>query len=493
MPRPASLPGVLIAAAATGAGKTTATVALLAALRRRGLTVQPFKAGPDYIDGGYHALAAGRPSRNLDAWILPPGCLKGAYAAGCAGAAFSVVEGVMGLFDGVSPAADEASSAAIARSLGLPVLLVVDAARQSRSAVALVEGFARFDTRVRVRGVILNNASPSPFTRDLAAAITERTGLPVVGRIPPNPLYRLPERHLGLVPAWEHGEAGEFIEALLRDAPSFFDLEAIRRIAATARLPGKAAPPSAVPDASRTRIGYAFDEAFRFYYAENLELLGRLGARMVPFSPLSDTSLPDGLGALYFGGGFPEMFAGRLAANRSMIRSVREAIRRGMPVYAECGGLMYLAGQLKTPDGAVRPMCGILPGTVEMTDRLQHFGYKQVRNLRDTILAPAGAATRGHEFHHSRWDAPPETAAYAASDPAGKGTRPEGYARGNILASYVHLHFHACPDRARRLVAAAQRFTGENGIPSRARKARQSADRSTTSVHRSIAARRARR
>lgn len=487
------LPRLVVAGPATGVGKTTAAAALMAALVRTGRRIAPFKAGPDYIDGGYHALAAGRPSRNLDAWFLRPAGLRRALADGAAGADLAVIEGVMGLFDGLSPDSDAASTAEIARVLGCPVLFVVDASAQSRSAAALVAGFKAFDRRVRLAGVILNNAPPSSFTERLASALSRATRLPVVGRIPPNPLYRLPERHLGLVPAWEHPDAPEFLEALLRDAPSFFDIAAVERIAGSAAPLGPASAPAPAGVAPPVRIAYAFDPAFRFYYAENLDLLARFGAELVPVSPLADAGLPPEVGALYLGGGFPEVFARRLAANGTMKRSVRDAARSGLPVYAECGGLMYLAESLTTSDGEAHPMCGILPGMVEMTPRLQHFGYTEVRTVRDTLLAPEGAAARGHSFHHSRWEGPGDRAAYRAASPGGEPSRLEGYARGNLLASYVHLYFPACPEWARRFVGAARRFArASRSDPGRSKSGARSSDPSTSSAHRSTARKRSR-
>lgn len=486
------LPRLIVAGPATGVGKTTAAVALMAALARAGRRVAPFKAGPDYIDGGYHALAAGRPSRNLDAWFLRPAGLRRALADGAAGSDVAVIEGVMGLFDGLSPESDEASTAEVSRVLDCPVLFVIDASAQSRSAAALVAGFQRFDPRVRLAGVVLNNAAPSPFTDRLASALSRETGLPVVGRIPPNPLYRLPERHLGLVPAWEHPDAPEFLDALLREAPSFFDLAEVERIAATAPPLGPASASGPAERPPPVRVAYAFDPAFRFYYAENLDLLAGLGAELVPVSPLADAGLPPEVGALYLGGGFPEVFARRLAANGTMKRSVRDAARSGLPVYAECGGLMYLSESLRTSDGTTHPMCGILPGAVEMTSRLQNFGYTEVRTVRDTLLAPAGSTTRGHSFHHSRWEGADSRAAYRAARPGGGPERLEGYARGNLLASYVHLYFPACPEWARRFVGGARRFSRASGIPARARSGARSSDPSTVSAHRSTARRRAR-
>ncbi len=456
---PGLLPRILVAGPASGVGKTTAAVGLMAALRARKIAVQAFKTGPDYIDPSYHTLATGRPSRNLDTWMLPQETVHQLFVRGMRNAEIGVIEGVMGLFDGFSPISDEGSTSELAKLLAAPVLLVVNAASQARSVAALVQGFSRFDPDLRVEGVILNKVASPSHAELLEQAVVHYTGLPVVGKIPRDESLQVPERHLGLVPAWEDPAAGGFLDRLSEKAPGWFDLEAILRLAREALPFSEEAPSPSLPGATPgARIAYARDAALQFYYEDNLDLLRDLGAELVPFSLLTDERLPGEIGGLYFGGGFPEAFAEPLSRNEPLRRAIRQAIADEIPTYAECGGLMVLAGALKTRDGRLYEMCGVLPGIVEMTDRLQHFGYTTVTCRADTVLARKGDSARGHEFHYSRWEGPAELTAYDAVKRKGKGTRLEGFTRGNLLASYVHLHFSGCPDWARRFVEATTLF-----------------------------------
>lgn len=451
---------IMLAGVSSGVGKTTLTVGLLAAFRRRGLDVCPFKAGPDYLDPTYHALAAGRPAQNLDGWLTPHERLRAAFAA-AAGGNLAIVEGVMGLYDGVDYLGEAGSSAELAKLLGLPTILVVDVRAQARSAAATVLGFQRLDPAVPLVGVIVNRVGGAAHYTGVREAIEATTGLPVLGGLPRLP-DAIPERHLGLVHAGEAGaEASARIAAIADAVAESCDLDAILALARRAAplAPGQL-PPLAAPICPRPTIAYARDEAFSFYYGANLDLLRRAGADVVPFSPLRDAALPPGTAALYLGGGYPELHAARLAANAPLLVAIRAALAAGLPCYAECGGLMYLTAGLTDREGDEHALVGALPGRAIMRERRSHLGYVTIRALVDTPLLRAGETLRGHEFHYSTWEDLPADLphAYVARSRRGGAERMEGYARGNLLASYVHLHFWSEPALAERFVAAARGY-----------------------------------
>ncbi len=459
------IPRILIAGTHSGVGKTTVTAALIRLLARQGVRVQPFKAGPDYIDPGYHSAAAGCLCRNLDSWLIPKRRIPELFQRACRGADLAVIEGVMGLYDGASATGDAGSTAELAKLLDCPVLLVLDAAAVSRSAAAVVRGFRDMDRKVRIAGCILNRLSGPGHYQLVKEGIEKLAGVPVVGWLPKEPGIHLPERHLGLVPAAEREGLGPLLKQIERLAAANFDLPAIKRIAAKAGslkvtphpspspLEGERAGVRGVP------IAVARDEAFNFYYPENLELLEDLGAEIIPFSPLKDRRLPRGTAALYLGGGFPEVFAPQLARNARMKEEIRQVILSGLPTYAECGGLMYLARSISAAAGRRYPMAGLIPADVRMTDRLQNFGYQEVRSQGANLLARAGETARGHEFHHSALERRAAIRpAYEIQARRGGTARPEGYAKGSLLASYVHLHFWSQPRWAGRFVTAARKF-----------------------------------
>jgi len=451
------MPRLMIAATHSGAGKTSVTAGLIAALRQRGMKVAPFKVGPDYIDPGFHALAAGRPSRNLDTWLLPDRALREIFERGSDGAEVAVIEEVMGLFDGAGTRGGRGSTAHLARLLRTPVILVVDAWAQAESVAAQALGFARLDPQVRVVGVIANRVAGPGHAALIRRALRRIPGVPLLGALPRDGRAALPERHLGLLPVAEQPGARAAIGRMAALVYRNLDLDRIVRLARAAPALPRAARRSPPAAGDRVPIAVAMDEAFSFYYQDNLDLLEALGAPIVRFSPLRDRAVPPSAGAIYLGGGFPEVFARPLGRNARMRRDLLARIGAGCPVYAECGGFMYLARSLRDQRGRAHPMVGAIPGETVMTDRLQHFGYAQAQVVRPTLLGRSGERIRGHEFHCSRWVHPAVRSPYRILGGAARGRR-EGYARGNLLATYLHLHFLSRPDWAGRFVRAARRW-----------------------------------
>ena len=444
-----ALPRLVIAAPASGCGKTTVACGLMAALRARGLTVSGHKVGPDYIDPGYHALATGRAPRNLDPFLCGEELIAPLFRHGAAGAHVAVVEGVMGLFDGASREDDPdfGSTAHVARLLGAPVVLVVDAARAGRSVAALAAGFAGFDPRTPVAGVILNQVASDRHERLLRDALAG-TGLPVYGVIRRTEGIVTPSRHLGLIPAAERAAlAGQAIDRMGALIAASCDLDALLALAARATaLPGPAwsPPPATARITPAPTIAIAGGAAFTFGYTEQAELLEAAGARVARFDPLRDEDLPEGTAGLVLGGGFPEMHASGLSANGRLRDRVAALAARGAPVAAECAGLLYLARTLDD-----RPMCGVLDVRATMTPKLT-LGYRQAVAVTDSVLARAGDVVRGHEFHRT-------AAVPAAGDQPAWQVGPgavEGHVAGSVVASYLHTHWAGHPAAAARFTAA---------------------------------------
>jgi cobyrinic acid a,c-diamide synthase len=450
------MPRIVLAAPASNAGKTSIATGLIAALTARGLTVSPHKVGPDYIDPGYHGLAAGRPGRNLDCWLtgderIVPLFLHGARTPTTADIA--VVEGVMGLFDGAAHPSVEpgyGSTAQVAAALRAPVVLVVDAAAQARSVAALVHGFATFDPSVRLGGVVLNRVGSDRHEAILREALGA-AGVPVLGAVRRIEALHTPSRHLGLVPAAERSaEAVRTVRALGAVVESSVDLDAVLRLARSAPdLHGDPWDPAAEVERipGRPVIAVAGGPAFTFGYAETTELLAAAGAEVVTVDPLRDDALPEGTRALVIGGGFPEVHAGALSANVGLRTAIAALAAAGGPVAAECAGLLYLSREL---DG--EPMCGVLDTVTSMHPRLT-LGYRSAVALTDSVLAPAGTRVRGHEFH--RTAASPAAGATPAWQWNADG--PEGFVSGSVHASYLHLGWAGSPTMASRFVTAAAR------------------------------------
>jgi len=458
-----SMPRLVVAGTASGVGKTTVVVALARALRARGLRVALFKCGPDYLDPTYHARAVDAPSQNLDGWMMGRDAVRATFAQASRGADVAVVEGVMGLFDGASPSNEEGSTAQVAKWLDAPVALVVDAGGMARSIAALAQGFVSYDRDLRVEAVVANQVGSRGHLDLLRTA--QRTP-PVVGGLPRDPEHAFPERHLGLRTAEEATVPAELLDHWGAQADSWLGVEALLAIARAASPMPEAAPTARAAGSRACRIAVARDAAFHFYYAHNLQRLQDLGAEIVPFSPVDDAELPQ-VDGLYFGGGYPELFADRLAANGSMREAVRAFAGAGGPVYAECGGLMYLTQAIVTTDGVSRPMVGLVPAAAMMRGTLQALGYVEVETQARTILGPAGTRFRGHQFRYSELSPPPDPAcvehAYSVRKRRGNETTREGYRTKNVVASYVHAHWASNPSVPAELVQACARFREERG------------------------------
>jgi cobyrinic acid a,c-diamide synthase len=446
--------GFLIAGPASGVGKTTISLAIAAGLRARGVKVQAFKCGPDFLDTGHLSVVTGRPALNLDGYMLDREAICEAFAEGSADAEIAVVEGMMGLFDGISGGGEKGSAAEIAKFLSLPVIFVVDASKSARSIAAVIRGFEVFDPELRFAGVVLNGVASDKHYKLLADAIVGNCTTPILGWVPKTESVHMPERHLGLHTAAEI-DWNEKRHALELLATERLNLDFMLR--SEFQLEPREVPASPVNAKGKVTIGVARDSAFCFYYQDNLNLLDRAGARLVEFSPLSDSKLPVGVDALYFGGGYPELYATQLSTNNTLANEIREFVASGRPVYAECGGMMYLGERLRTRDEQTHSMAGVLPLETEMTDKLVRFGYVEIELLHDCLLGARGTILRGHSFHHSRSthtrDLPP---AFRARYTLSLATTDEGYASGNVFASYIHLHFRGAPDIAKCFVAAAE-------------------------------------
>lgn len=451
---------LVVAGVASGAGKTTVVAALCAAWRRRGLAVQPFKAGPDYIDPGYHTQAAGRSCRNLDSFLLEPAVLRDVFARAARRADLAVVEGVMGLYDGRDGSTETGSTAEVAKLLDAPVIVVLDVRAQSRTAAAVALGCIRFDPAVRIAGFILNRVGSETHARWCTEAVEAATGLPVLGAIPRDPTLTLPERHLGLIPTAERALGGSYLERLADVGKRSLALDRLREIAGSGPDLAVPADPPRDARAPRARIAVARDAAFTFYYEDSLELLERAGAELVPFSPLADAGLPAGVSGIYIGGGFPELHARDLSANRTMRASITDAAARGAVIVAECGGLMYLARALTDGGGDRHEMVGVVPLETAMRAQKVILGYRTVTARRSNPLLEQGESVRAHEFHYSELvsTVPDGDAAFDVAERQGA---PQGYATGTLLASYLHVHLASRSSMADRFVTrSAQARSG---------------------------------
>jgi cobyrinic acid a,c-diamide synthase len=457
---PVHIPRVLVAGTRGGGGKTLISLGLLAAWRRQGRTVVPFKKGPDYIDAAWLSRAAGTPCRNLDLFLMRPATVRRSFVAAAGRADAAVIEGNRGLFDGLD-AAGTVSTAELAKLLQTPVVLVVDATKATRTVAAVVLGCQQLDPRVPLRGVVLNQTAGPRHEAVLRDAIRQVCGLPVVGALPRMPQLPFPERHLGLVPPQEHDHWDAALQQIADVAERHLDLAAMWDLAhAVPPLEGTdqpAAAPALPPELAR--IGVFRDAAFQFYYPENLEALARQGGRVVEISPLREAVLPE-VDALYIGGGFPETLAAPLADNVSFRASLRRAVEAGLPVYAECGGAVYLGEQLLMSEQTY-PMAGVLPVAFGFGTKPQGHGYAVLETVQDNPFFAVGDALRGHEFHYTYMQsAPPPDVTFAFRVHRGHGFDGErdGLCHRNVLASYTHVHALGTERWAPAVVAAATRF-----------------------------------
>ena len=445
---------LVVAGTGSGVGKTSVTLGLLGALRRRGLRVQACKVGPDFIDPGLHARVTGRASYNLDGWMCGRTRVLDVLSRAGADADVVVVEGMMGCFDGATATSEVGSTAEIAKWLSAPVVLVIDAAALARSAAAIALGFERFDPELRVAAVIANRVGGARHATLVADAVHAACRAEPIGGVAYDPGLVLPERHLGLHTAPEGALSDALIKRLADAVERGVDLERLLTLAAPV---ASAADEPRAARSARARIGIARDAAFQFYYTENLEALREAGAELIDWSPLHDGELPD-VDGLYLGGGYPELFAETLAANAAIRKAVRRFAEAGRPVYAECGGLMFLAQSIEDVDSRVHPMVGVLPAAVRMRPHGLTLGYAEVTLAEPSLLGPAGAVVRGHEFHASTLGPVPADVCRVYRVRAATGEeRAEGYQIGGTLASYLHLHFASNPTIATAFVDACAR------------------------------------
>jgi cobyrinic acid a,c-diamide synthase len=459
--------GFLIAAPQSGSGKTTVSLAIMAALKRRGVVVAPFKCGPDFIDPGYHRMASGRNSINLDGWMCPESFVVETFRLHAGSSDVAVIEAVMGLFDGLGSSSRQGSSAQIAAICGAPVVLVVNARGMAASAAALVKGFAGFDPAVRLAGVVFNNVGSVGHAELLARVMAEALpGIALFGCIPRDEALAIPSRHLGLVTAEDNPLPPEYLDRLADLAERNLDLVGLAGLKVTlpSALPGERERLVKGGDSRvngvEPRIAVARDAAFCFVYHDNLRLLREAGGELLFFSPLADDALPEGISGIYLPGGYPELYAERLAANGPMLEAIRAAAREGMPLYAECGGFIYLTRGMEDSQGVpLADFAGVFPVRARMLPRRKALGYRQVELLNDSILGSAGEIARGHEFHYSEInEMPADVVRGYRVTRQGTLLGQEGYGLATCLASYVHLHFGSNPRLASSLVAACRAF-----------------------------------
>lgn len=450
---------LVIAGTGSGVGKTTVTIGIMAALQKKGYIVQGFKCGPDYIDPSYHSAVTGRVSRNLDSWMFDHQAVRDIVARASKGADISVIEGVMGFFDGKSPLENTGSTAEISMITESPVLLIVNCASMARSAAAIVKGFQTLASGPNIVGVIANRVASEGHYKIVKAAIEQECHVPVIGYMKRETDIDIPSRHLGLIPAIERGELDPFFEKLSNLISETIDMDQLYELAETTEMDSESLGLfSKRPDKGVT-IAVAKDAAFNFYYQENLELLEAYGAKLVYFSPLKNEKVPSDVDGLYLGGGFPEEFAETLTHNETSKASIRAAITDGMPTLAECGGFMYLTESITNTEGIEHHMVGLIPGKVKMQQKLAALGYREIFGREGNFLIDHNQEAKGHEFHYSTFEgAEALPTAYEVKSRFSK--KSEGYLKGNLVAGYTHFHFVSNPKLVERWIEVCVHHKG---------------------------------
>lgn len=442
-----------MAGTGSGVGKTTLTIGIMAALQKKGYIVQGFKCGPDYIDPTYHSAVTGRTSRNLDSWMFEHDIVREILFKASVGADISIIEGVMGFFDGKSPLADTGSTAEISMITESPVLLIVNCASMARSAAAIVKGFQTLSTGPDIIGVIANSVGSEGHYQIVKAAIEQECGVPVLGYMKREKDIDIPSRHLGLIPAIERGELNPFFDKLAELVMKTIDIDQLYELAKTSIISSQHLDIFQVKSKKDVCIAVAKDAAFNFYYQENIELLEANGATIKYFSPLKGEEVPQEADGLYLGGGFPEEFANELSHNRNAIQSITRAIEKGLPTLAECGGFMFLSKSIETTSGEIYPMAGLIPGRVKMQRKLSTLGYREITGTDSNYLINGSEHAKGHEFHYSTFESDMDLP-YAYEAKGRFGLKKEGCILGNLVAGYTHFHFASNPKLAENWIDA---------------------------------------
>ncbi|WP_299091617.1 cobyrinate a,c-diamide synthase [uncultured Metabacillus sp.] len=444
---------IVIAGTGSGVGKTTLTIGLMSALRKKGLTVQGFKCGPDYIDPSYHTAVTSRVSRNLDSWMLTKENVLEIFTRGSEGADISIIEGVMGFYDGKDPRTNTGSTAEISMMIESPVLLVVNCVSMARSAAAIVKGFQVLSKGPNIVGVIANKVGSEGHFNLVKTAIEQECDVPVIGYLKREMDIEIPERHLGLIPSIERGELDPFFDHLGELILETVDIDQLLKLSQADPIVTKVSTSLFQrKKESSIKIAVAKDAAFNFYYPENLEMLEAYGAEIVYFSPLENDPLPDNIDGLYIGGGFPEEFAKELSDNNDAKLSIKQAIEKGLPTLAECGGFMYLTDSIETTDHTRHEMVGIISGEVKMHTKRVALGYREIKGRKGNFLINEQQKAKGHEFHYSTFS-PKEEVHHAYETKGMRGIKLEGCLKHNVVAGYTHIHFASCPELVEKWIA----------------------------------------